>query len=75
MDDIIVTSNNVKLVEKAITKLKNAFLIRDLGSLSYFLCILVSYNEQGLMLSQKKYILDLLKKLDMQNAKPHLLLQ
>lgn len=70
VDDIVVTGTDAKLVEEAVVQLKYVFLLRDLGELSYFLGISVSSNKEGLWLSQKKYILDLLKKVDMQLARP-----
>jgi len=33
----------------------------DLGKLKYFLGIKVAYSRQGIFISQRKYILDLLK--------------
>lgn len=43
--------------------------LNDLGPLSYFLGVEVFPHEQGLFLSQKKYIGDLLARANMSNAK------
>lgn len=60
VDDIVVTRNEVE-----IAWLKNAlareFEIKDLGSLRYFLEIEVTRSTQGIFLSQRKYVVDLLK--------------
>lgn len=50
--------------------LHTQFVLKDLGILSYFLGIEVSYPpREGLFLSQTKYITDLLHKVDMFEAK------
>ena len=70
VDDIIVTGNNQHLVERILKALASRFSLKDMGELSYFLGIKVIKTSQGLHLSQRKYILDLLHKMDMQEAKP-----
>jgi Reverse transcriptase (RNA-dependent DNA polymerase) len=49
--------------------LKNEFDIKDLCTLSYFLGIEIARSSKGLFLSQKKYVLDLLKEIDKLGAK------
>ena len=53
-----------------IQALHQAFSIKDLGSLNYFLGIEATRGPHGLFLSQQKYILDLLLKTKMDQAKP-----
>lgn len=48
----------------------NLFHIKDLGSLHYFPRIKVKKSSSGIFLCQTKYILDLLKKSNMDGAKP-----
>ncbi|XP_048432766.1 uncharacterized mitochondrial protein AtMg00810-like [Pyrus x bretschneideri] len=50
--------------------LTNKFDIKDLGSLHFFLGIQISHTDQGLFLSQEKYVANLLKKTKMMDAKP-----
>ncbi|KAH9794830.1 hypothetical protein KPL71_005024 [Citrus sinensis] len=57
------------LLEAFITKLSKAFALKDLGLVSYFLGVEVSYTGHGMHLSQTKYIKDLLTKASMQNCK------
>ena len=60
VDDMIVTGNNANEIEKLKSYLTKEFEMKDLGALKYFLGIEVSRSKQGIFLSQRKYILDLL---------------
>ena len=70
LDDIIVTGSSESQVSQLITRLNNSFALRDLGQLSYFLGIEVTYSKGSMHLSQTKYISDLLKRTDMTDCKP-----
>jgi hypothetical protein len=70
VDDILVTSPSTTLIDGFISKLQCDFPIKDLGSINYFLGVEVLPDPHGLFLSQRKYILDLLKKSNMLSAKP-----
>jgi Reverse transcriptase (RNA-dependent DNA polymerase) len=62
VDDIIITENNKKKIKNVKDYLKNDFDIKDLGKLKYFLGIEIAYSkEKSLFLSQRKYVLNLLK--------------
>lgn len=50
--------------------LDNTFIIKDLGSLGYFLCIEAHMSDDGLSLCQRKYALDILAEADFLSAKP-----
>ena len=50
--------------------LASEFEIKDLGSLKYFLGMEVARSKEGIMVSQRKYILDLLKETVMSGCKP-----
>lgn len=45
------------------------FVLKDLGELSYFFDVEVFYTKDDVYLSQRKYIRDLLKKVDMLECK------
>jgi hypothetical protein len=48
--------------------LKQEFALKDLGGLHYFLGIEVNKCENGIILTQEKYVMDLLKNAGMENA-------
>jgi len=60
VDDILLTGNNYALLHRLITLLSLEFKLRDLGFAHYFLGIEVAPTSVGLMLSQHKYVLDIL---------------
>ncbi|KAJ4764474.1 Gag/pol [Rhynchospora pubera] len=70
VDDIIVTGSSSSGVATLIATLQNRFALKDLGPLHFFLGIAVHHNKAGMLLSQKKYILDLLCRTHMANAQP-----
>ena len=69
VDDIVVTGSSEHKVHDFISLLSNRFSLKDLGSLSYFLEVEAQQCTQGLFLSQRKYICDLLKKTNMHDVK------
>ncbi|MCH82053.1 retrovirus-related Pol polyprotein from transposon TNT 1-94 [Trifolium medium] len=71
VDDIIVTGNKSSTIQSLVTKLNSVFSLKDLGTLDYFLGIEVKRHSDGsLLLSQQKYIRDLLVKTNLHEAKP-----
>ncbi|WVZ49109.1 hypothetical protein U9M48_000490 [Paspalum notatum var. saurae] len=70
VDDIIIVSSSNSATEKLIQKLMVDFAVKDLGPLEYFLGIEVKQKGNGILLSQKRYALDLIKKAGMHKCKP-----
>ena len=70
MDDIILTSNDKGERERLKEKLALEFKMKDLGSLHIFLEIEVARSREGISISQRKYVLDLLKETSMIGCKP-----
>lgn len=70
VDDIIITWTDPKHIDWVIHKLSLEFPIKDLGNLSYFLRIEALRTNEGLFLTQQKYIVELLRKAILENAKP-----
>ncbi|KAH9679451.1 retrovirus-related pol polyprotein from transposon RE1 [Citrus sinensis] len=69
VDDILITGPNSDELEKFISDFSKVFALKDLGRLSYFLGIEVSYAKNNIYLSQRKYVRDLLSKADMLHCK------
>jgi len=71
VDDIIVTSSSSDLVLQLVKKLNSAFSLKHLGDLDYFLGIEVKKQSDGtLLLTQSKYLRDLLSKTNMLESNP-----
>jgi hypothetical protein len=69
VDDIIITGNSTTAIQQLVHKLNSEFSLKDLGKLDYFLGIEVHHSPSGsLLLSQSKYIKDLLQRANMINA-------
>lgn len=61
VDDIIITSDNIQGIEKLKQQLMKAFEVKAIGELRYFLGLEVARSKEGIFISQRKYILDLLQ--------------
>jgi histone deacetylase 1/2 len=70
VDDIIIVSSSDKATDKLIQNLNKDFAVKDLGPLEYFLGVEVKPHRDGILLSQRRYALDLLKKANMEKCKP-----
>ena len=71
VDDIIITRSSTVLFQNLIAKLIVVFALKQLGNLDCFLCIEVKHlSNDSLLLSQAKYICDLLEKAKMVDVKP-----
>lgn len=67
VDNIIVTGSSSHLIQQVITDLQSTLALKDLGELNYFLSLQVIKTFDGLHISQSKYIMDLLHKVQMQD--------
>jgi hypothetical protein len=70
VDDIIFGSNLTTLSKKFATQMKEEFEMSMLGELSFFLGLQVNQTENGIFVSQTKYIKKMLKKFQMEDSKP-----
>lgn len=70
VDDVLITGSNTVYITELITLLSSKFVMKDLGSLSYFLGIEVLTTDKGILLSQIKYAADLLVKARMLDCRP-----
>ena len=69
VNDLIITGDKPLKIHEFIALLAKQFSLKDLGKLAYFLGIEVVPNDQGLILSQRRYILELLNRANMTAAK------
>lgn len=69
MSMILITGNLNEVVQQVICDLNKHFSIKTLGSLGYFLAFEVYRTNSALFLTQQKYVIDLLKKTNMFEAK------
>ena len=60
MDNIVITGSDSKVILSRKSFLYSQFHTKDLGMLKYFLGVEVMRNKQGILLSQQKYVLDML---------------
>ncbi|GKV46639.1 hypothetical protein SLEP1_g53613 [Rubroshorea leprosula] len=70
VDDILLIGNDSSLLRSLVHKMGQCFSLKDLGPLTFFLGIEVIQTHAGLLLSQHKYILDILCRANMDAAKP-----
>ena len=60
VDDLLLSGNNSRMVQKFKEYLSKCFSMKDLGKLKYFLGIEVSRGPEGIFLSQRKYTFDII---------------
>ncbi|KAM1541869.1 hypothetical protein ACFX15_011235 [Malus domestica] len=71
VDDIIITGSNSSTVQRIITELSEVFELKDMGRLTYFLGLQITYKSNGdIGVNQSKYVKDLLHKAGMDSCKP-----
>ncbi|OMO87828.1 Integrase, catalytic core [Corchorus capsularis] len=70
VDDVILAGNNGDKIQEVKSYLNDKFGIKDLGPLKYFLEIEAARSPAGIVLSQRKYALDILEESGMQGCKP-----
>ncbi|CAN7110381.1 unnamed protein product [Brassica rapa subsp. narinosa] len=70
VDDIIVTGNDKQVIDQVLHTFADRFSIKDPVDLHYFLGVEATRTTEGLHLCQRKYIIDLLIKTKMHDAKP-----
>lgn len=68
VDDIVITGSSTGEIDRVVHQLHTKFALKDIGQLHFFLGIEVQHTLQGLFLSQKKYILEILHKTGMTGA-------
>ncbi|KAE8723356.1 MORC family CW-type zinc finger protein 3 isoform 2 [Hibiscus syriacus] len=70
VDDIVMTGDDTIELESLKNFLSNQFEVEDLGQLKYFLGMEVARSSKGIIISQRKYVLDILKETGLLGCKP-----
>jgi hypothetical protein len=70
VDDILITCSRPSEIHKLINELNVEFAVKDLGPLNFFLGIQVLKCSTGVFLSQQRYMIDILTRTNMLDAKP-----
>lgn len=70
VDDVIIAGDNREKIQEIKESLDKEFSIKDLGPIKFFLGIEVARTKQGMVLSQRKYTLDILEDTCMMGCRP-----
>ena len=70
VDDIVITGSDQGGIRKLKQHLFSHFQTKDLEKLKYFLDIEIAQSKSGVVMSQRKYVLDILEETGMQDYKP-----
>src|SRR3954469_6595882 len=68
VDDMVITGSDPAAISALKQHLQSEFEMKDLGFLRYFLGIKVTYSSSGYLLSQQKYISDILARATLQDT-------
>jgi hypothetical protein len=69
VDGVIVTGSSSKFTNVLVKKLNQEFALKDLGDLHYFLRIELNRTRNELLLTQERYALDILHRVNMGSCK------
>jgi hypothetical protein len=69
VDDIIITSSSSVFTDTFVKKLNHEFSLKDLGDLHYFLGIEVKRSKHELVMTQERFALDILGRVNMSNCR------
>ncbi|KAE9584498.1 putative RNA-directed DNA polymerase [Lupinus albus] len=70
VDNLILAGNNISQINLVKHQLHHMFKIKDLGPLKYFLGLEICRSSKGIILSQRKYALDILANTGFLASKP-----
>ena len=70
VDDIVITGSDQEGIQIIKQHLFNHFQTKDLGKLKYFLGLEIAQSSLGMVMSQRKYVLDILEETGMLECKP-----
>lgn len=70
VDDLLITGDNEAMIAETRQVLHKQFRLKDLGELKFFLEIEVLRSKSGVILNQRKYLLELISDMGLSGAKP-----
>lgn len=70
MDDLLITWENLAMINKVKETLYQQFKIKDSWELKYFLGIKLLRSEKGVILNQRRYILEIIYEIGLSSLKP-----
>ena len=70
VDDIVITGSDNDGITQVKQLLCHHFQTKDLGKFRYFLGIAITQFKDGTVLSQRKYVMDILEEIGLLRAKP-----
>ncbi|XP_028753328.1 uncharacterized protein LOC114712935 [Neltuma alba] len=70
VDDLLITGNSEDRIREVKDYLHRQFKIKDLGEIKYFLGIEIARSQKGIILSQRKYVLDLISDAGLSGCRP-----
>ena len=70
VDDLIIGGDSLEEIKDVKGLLRNEFDMKDMGELRYFLGIEMIRTPEGIWLSQRQYVLDMMSKYGMADCKP-----
>ena len=68
VDEMVIAGNNDVAIQELKQHLNNHFHMNNLGQLRYFLGLKIARSEEGIFISQRKYVLDLLQEAGMRTC-------
>lgn len=69
MDDLLITGSNKGLIQEAENILHHSFKIKYLGELRYFLGIEFALSHRGILINQRRYVLELISECGLAGGK------
>lgn len=69
VDDLLVTGNNTRLIDKFKQEMMQVFEMTDLGVMTYFLGMEIKQRKNEVFICQRKYAMEILKKFQMEGCK------
>lgn len=70
VNDLLITGNNIELINAINMILQNSFKIKDLGELRYFMGIEFAMSSEGILMHQRKYSMELISSIGLEVARP-----